>query len=376
MTTAGESVDSLSNTPADDNESASRVAASSSSSSTQMSLPTTTTTSSYDGPSDDVGPITKKPKSRPTPYTKTILLNSNNRGTRKRKSITWQPDDKIKAVKYFELIEGERINVYNNNRKLEAESMNGASPSRMLNPATVDGVYKSKPNGKIESDKDKPVEYSKWRPLIPIDFTPTLPSPGWNSLERTAQADREVYVLGAIDLPGKPSTLDEPDLPNSANKDDGSDITIIPLDNPEGMYTEYPDMYSSGVVNGVRQPSENSPAIVQNMTPYYDPQQSQSRLLPDQFQQQLVQATSQNPFSFQEMSAQFPQQPLPFQQQQLSTPFTNTGQPQPLQQQDQAQVSQAQQPNSITGPIMPWLSYPFNQVNENSHAHLFRRPAT
>lgn len=399
------------------------------------------------------------PKIRPTPYSRPILL-TGDRSSRRKKSLTWQSDETIKQIHYFENIPDERVNVSKLNLESQNDPNNGlslnnatgnasgsssSSPNANVNKlpnsglggkisnASVDPIRKLPSNGKIELEKQ--VEYLPWRPLVLIDFTPEMPSPGWNSLERSAQAERETYVLGAIDLPGQTSTLDEPDghgaiqsttttttsttINSSTNsiidttksdlggqhnsesqgapgtgKEDTDNVKIIPLENPEGMYTEYPDMYNSEIVNGIRMPSDNPQPIVQNMTPFCN---QQSQLLPNQFQQQIINVT-QNPFTFQEMSAQFHQQQFPFQQQQTQAFPQNSFAPnqtqqeqQPPQQviqhqqpqQQQQQLQQQQQPMpfvdqqaGLTGPIMPWLNYPFNQVNENSHAHLFRRPAT
>lgn len=372
-------------------------------------------------PSDNVGPITKRLKARPAPYSKPILLSGDRRSRKKNVRLSWPSEEKIHKVHYFEYIPDERCNVTrmnNTDQQNDANASANSASGSSLNPnankavgakishASVDPIRRS--NGKTESEKY--VEYSPWRPLILIDFTPELPSPGWNSLERSAQAERETYVLGAIDLPGQPSTLDEPDqqqqtkaqttsADGSSNvgntsttyestnaKDDASNIKTIPLENPEGMFTEYPDMYSSEIINGVKMPTDNPQPVVPNMTSFCN---QQSQLLPNQYQQQLVQ-TNQNPFAFQDMGAQF--QPQPQQQAQLSIQqFIFQQQQQPFQapiasQQQQLaaqQPPQQQQPapfvdqqSALTGPLMPWLSYPFNQVNENSHAHLFKRPAT
>lgn len=231
-------------------------------------------TTNIDSSTDNVGPVTKRPKARPAPYSKPILL-TNDRRHRKKKSISWQPDEKIQKVHYFEFIADERVNVtrVNDLNQPTVESaptaasqsvVAGSSPNahaNRLNPlvgrsaqADVDPLSKrTNPNNRQDSNEG--IKYMEWK-LILIDFTPELPSPGWNSVERSAQAERETYVLGAIDLPGQPSTLDEPDGPSGnelSTKDDASSgVKIIPLDNPEGMYTEYPDMYNSEIVNGVR----------------------------------------------------------------------------------------------------------------------------
>lgn len=380
----------------------------------------------------DVGPITKRPKARATPYSKPILLTTD-RQSRTRKSLKWQSDEKIQKVHYFELIEDERINVTRYNVDNTQNDTNAAGGSSLNNKiidseggkisnANVDPIRR--PNGRVDSAGKHPIEYSPWR-LIQIDIAPKLPSPGWNSSERKAQAEREQYVLGAIDLPGQPSTLDEPDQQpktttssnngnnnntstnndSSTAKDDASNIKTIPLDNPEGSYTEYNDMYNSEVVNGVRVPTDNPQPVVPSLSSFCDQQQSQmlTGQMPQQQPQQMVNA-GPNPFAMQDLGAQYQQQaqsmPLqfPFQQPQSqgqsfqapNMPFLDSQQqrhqlqpnqpPQPQQtlqpQAQQQQLAPFDPQLGLTGPMMPWLSYPFNQVNENSHAHLFQRPAT
>lgn len=212
-------------------------------------------------------------RSSPYPVVKpsgSILLGAD-RQSRKRKSLSWQPDEKIHKVHYFEYIADERINVTKVNdqpRDTTNASANLASGSSLnkLSNAAAGGAGLSdlvdRTNGKHDSIEK---EYSPWH-LVPIDFAPELPSPGWNSIERTAQAEREQYVLGAIDLPGLPSTLDEPDQvyntnattssdpANAATTREGECPKIIPLDSDEGVQTSYTDdnMYNSEIVNGVR----------------------------------------------------------------------------------------------------------------------------
>lgn len=341
-------------------------------------------------------PIKKRPKAdtRPSPYP--ILLGSDRR-SRKRKSLTWQTDEKMRQIHYFEYIADERINVTrinsSENQQNDANAttnVDGGSsqnannrlpiaPGSKISNASVDPI-KRVFNGKVESEKV--FEYSPWRTPVLIDFVPELPSPGWASVERTAQAERESCVLGAIDLPGQPSTLDEPDqIPKSGSsngtigtaiseqnaKEEVNNVKIIPLDNAEGMYTEYQDMYNSELVNGVKLTTDNPQPVVQNLVP---PFQNQSHIVPNQ---QLVYAQMQLQFPFQ-IQQQQPQQDSVQRFQQPIMPFTN---------QQQLQVQLQQQPNSfveqqpgLTGPVMPWLSYPFDQVSENSHAHLFRRSTT
>lgn len=386
-------------------------ASSSTSSPPTKPQPEITTTSTNLLTPSAVGPIVKRPKARPSPYPKVnpILLSADRQGRRK-KSISWQSDEKITKVHYFEYIADERINVTKPNIDLTLNDPNASTSGSSLiaNNKIIGGEISNSsvdPVRRFKNDNEKVYDYLNWRPLILIDYKPDLPAPGWKSVERSAQAERETYVLGAIDLPGQPSILDEPDpqqskpgssssangtssfITNDTNTKDGkSDVKIIPEDNPEGMYTEYNDMYSGDCVNGIKMQNDNPQPVVQNMSPFCG---QQSQIIQTQFQQQLVHAT-QNPFNFQDTGAQF-QQPaqmqiqFPFQHQQQQQQSIHQGQQQqimPFTSQQQLQVPMQQQPSNfvdqtgMTTPVMPWLSYPFNQVNENTHAHLFRRPAT
>lgn len=345
-----------------------------------------------------------RPKARPSPYptVNPILLSADRRGRRK-KSISWQSDEKITKVHYFEYIPDERTNMSRSNTdQLNDPNASGSGSSLIANDKMVGGKISNidpvrRFNGK--NDNEKVYEYLPWRDLILIDYKPDLPAPGWKSIERSAQAERETYVLGAIDLPGQTSILDEPDpqqlkpgsssSANDTNTKDGQlDVKIIPEENAEGMYTEYNDMYSNDCVNGIKVQSDNPQPIVQNVSPFCG---QQSQIIQTQFQQQLLHATQNFNVNFQDMGAQF-QQPaqmqiqFPFQQQQQQQQPIHQGQQQqmmPFTSQQQLQVPMQQQPTNfvdqqtgMTTPVMPWLSYPFNQVNENTHAHLFRRPAT
>lgn len=358
--------------------------------------------------------ITKAPKAKIISSFRSnpILVVGSDRRSRKRKAkVTWQTDEKIQKVHYFEYDADERINV----TRLNNNTVDQQNPDLSNLPSNVAGGFNLNANNKVpnavgggrilnasvdpirrsnsKNDSDKCIEYLPWRSLIPIDFTPELQSPGWNSIERSAQAERETYVLGAIDLPGQPSTIDEPDQPTKTEsnvtttdsnlKDGAQSIIDIPADNVEGNFTVHSNMYLND--NGM--PSDNPQStVVPHIPPFCHPQ---SQLLPNPFQQQLVHAT-QNPFNFQDMGAQFQQQAqmqLQFpchQNQQLSfqqpiMPFNQQQQIRLLPQQQQQPQNPSpfvDQQSGLTGPVMPWLSYPFNQVNENSHAHLFKRPAT
>lgn len=290
---------------------------------TQIAFDVTPTTKDIPTPvADDdantsIGPTpAKKTKTRDSPYG-SILLSADRR-SRKRKSLSWQPDEKIRKIHYFELFADERSNVYkaglnSSESDANASAAGGSSPN-----ADIAGT--GRPSNDIakrsndKCDTEKCVTHAEWKTYL-IDYIPELPTPGWQSTERSAQAEREQYVLGAIDLPGQPSTLDEPDGMNastnceSSTKDGNPTEIIIPLDNAEGAYTEFPDMYQLETVNGIRLPSSNSTdcnvqaPIVPNMTQFQ--QQAAPQMLPYQYpqvapqmyhyQQQLVNAT-QSPF--------------------------------------------------------------------------------
>ena len=220
---------------------------------------------------------------------KPILLRAD-RGERERKKCRFMPEEEIKKIHYFEFIDDERVNVtksLNTEQQLE-EQNNVVSPSSNVLPNSRNDVAPSSPllsssssSAHSESQQKTPL----WRPPKLIDFTPLLPSPGWNSVERSAQAEREQYTLGAIDLPGQTSTIDEPDQAINNNchtrAQDDDNITIIPLENPEGVFTEYPDMY-------------NSEPVVESIAPF----NNQSYPM---FQQQFI-TPIQNPFFRDNMS--------------------------------------------------------------------------
>lgn len=221
---------------------------------------TTTTTSTTTMPQITTHtPPTKRLMVRSHPYSKPILL-SGDRRSRKRKSLTWPSEDKIHKVHYFEYIVDERINVTRLNTADQANSPN-ASTTLPGGPSLNANNKMPIPGGvKISTrvDSDKCMDYVPWQSLILIDYTPELPSPGWNSIERSAQAERENYVLGAIDLPGQPSTLDEPDQQSKQGANDSNVIVKeVPLDNPEGTFREYTDMYSDPYCPGYYAAQQN-----------------------------------------------------------------------------------------------------------------------
>lgn len=218
----------------------------------------------------------KRSKTRPTPFSKPILLSADRRN-RKKKSITWQSDEKIQKVHYFEWIADERINVtrdLNNptnvavdNSALSGQPL-GTSPNAHANRLNQNPLAMSASAARNEATArtHDGLKRREWR-LILIDFKNDHPGPGQNSLERIAQAERENYVLGAIDLPGQPSTIDEPDndgtTSNVTRNEQG--VKIIPLDNPDGSFSVYPDLSDSEIVNGIRMPPGGSQLLTQDM---------------------------------------------------------------------------------------------------------------
>lgn len=253
---------------------------------------------------------TRRQDARHSPYTPILSKSSDRNKTRKRRSISWQSEDKLLQIHHFELIADERVNVYRENSiqqsTIDADnSTNSNDPNnkgilsnsegsvnKFPNPSqNFENVGMNSPFAKSRNDSDPTtVDNFPWRPLISIDYDPELPPPGWNSSERIAQAERETCVLGAIDLPGQPSILDEPDQdypttnssiisrqssdsangnPNSLFNDSSTnsetlsayqqqqsntstntnqqDDLIIPLESAHGVYREYYDMYTSHV---------------------------------------------------------------------------------------------------------------------------------
>lgn len=248
------------------------------------------------------------------------ILISASRSQRKNKSkVSWHSE--LEKYHYFEYVADERINVtrlnnsdqqqqqaaqQNDIANASATSAPGSSLNKVPNAAGsdvfVDPLRRLGINSKDDSANASNtatagataattgivaapaaaaertvIEYFPWRSLIPLDFIAELQSPGWGSLERSAQAERESYVLGAIDLPGQASVLYEPDElgnnksssssaptaasslsssssiapqtatdPVSATNQTGpQQCTIeIPADNKDGTFTEYQNMYT------------------------------------------------------------------------------------------------------------------------------------
>lgn len=255
---------------------------------------------------------TRRQDARHSPYTPILSKSSDRNKSRKRRSISWQSEDKLLQIHHFELIADERVNVYRANNDQQNTIDTDNSPT--LNDSNNKGVISNNPGGvnkfpsssqyfdngtsgqlsKNRNDSDSTtVDIFPWRPLISIDYDPEIPPPGWNSSERIAQAERESCVLGAIDLPGQPSTIDEPDqdyssshttnppsiLRQKSDTADGNssslfidsshnletlsayqqqqqqtnsntattlkDDIIIPLSSDHGVYREYHDMYTT-----------------------------------------------------------------------------------------------------------------------------------
>lgn len=213
----------------------------------------TTTITTETIPTASTSIVTKRPKARHCPYP---ILLSGDRRSRKRKSIkvSWQPDEKIHKVHYFEYIADERVNVTRINNNDQLNDANASGNNKLSLNAAGNKISNAFVDPISRSVSERCIEYvSPWPALVLIDFTPELPSPGWNSIERSAQAERESYVLGAIDLPGQPSTLDEPG-PNASNTSEPSNhCTIIPSESTEGIITEYPDMYITTMTNSIYQ---------------------------------------------------------------------------------------------------------------------------
>lgn len=97
--------------------------------------------------------------------------------------------------------------------------------------------------------KHNEVQYEKWR-LISIDFPPELPSPKWNHIDRSAKQECKTNLFDKLDFPSERSKRRGQNFVHSINSKSTSigatamaqdkSTKLIPLNNPDGIYTEYP----------------------------------------------------------------------------------------------------------------------------------------
>lgn len=137
---------------------------------------------------------------------------------KKKRNITWAPDDQLVQVSYFELLEGER-------KGSHAENF---SQARQLELMLEKQAMRA-----VRRGEDRMVEKVEWRCLIPVDNA-GVPNfvPGEKSREKFIQAEREKTVLAYIFLTKQslPDNPTEPDFDPEDHNNRSHQPTIIPHD--------------------------------------------------------------------------------------------------------------------------------------------------
>lgn len=144
-----------------------------------------------------------------------VLMLHRRRGPKKK--LTWQPDEKLTQIRYFEVDRSERVNVTKQSF-LEMKNMERYSERDALNIARrgFDDIMEPQ---------------MEWRPLIEVANVPDHPN-GNLSKQRVVQAEREATTLRALYF--------SPDMiPDSAAEAElephfSHDIPIIPIDDLTG----------------------------------------------------------------------------------------------------------------------------------------------
>ncbi len=174
---------------------------------------------SKDGDDDDM-PFEEPDDSMPREVKGILILH---RGKKRKRRITWRPESQLVAVQYFELDEGERVNV----NKLKFENL------REFESKMEKAAFNSKSNLSDEGDNNEnEIPWYKPRPLLVDNREPF--TPGCNSKEKMVQQDREKNVLQVIYF-SKDMTPDTPAEADPAEPGTikGKPITHIPLEDAE-----------------------------------------------------------------------------------------------------------------------------------------------
>ena len=170
-----------------------------------------------------------------------------------KKSVRWMPDDRITAIKTFEVDEQERVNVFRlhqENQRSEGDAFRHRLPEIPLE------------------------ETSRWPALIPIDIPPSDPTPGAipfvrgsKSVEKEIQAAYQRESLADVYMT-KELGPESPYEPEKVEKPNNFHVKEIPLEDPSlpegslGVVTDfsgnsYVDQYANVPV-GVPFMSNNS----------------------------------------------------------------------------------------------------------------------
>jgi hypothetical protein len=149
-----------------------------------------------------------------------ILVYARGAG-RKRRSIAWPASDAdLVQVEYFELDETERVNV----NKLKFEEIR--KREHLLEKNSMAG----KGGGSLTAGAEE--DSRPWAGLLSCDFEFPSIEYGGNSLEKTAQKQRENSVLQALVFNNR--LPNDPSEPESAGFPKGVVLTHIPLEDESG----------------------------------------------------------------------------------------------------------------------------------------------
>ncbi|XP_037708408.1 serine/threonine-protein phosphatase 1 regulatory subunit 10 [Drosophila subpulchrella] len=144
-----------------------------------------------------------------------VLMLHRRKGPKKK--LTWQPEDKLTQIRYFEVDRSERVNVMKQTF-LEMKNLERFSERDALTIAR-------------RGFDDTMEPQMEWRPLIEVDNVPDHPN-GNLSKQRQVQMDREATTLRALYF--------SPDMiPDSAAEAElephfAHDIPVIPMDDLTG----------------------------------------------------------------------------------------------------------------------------------------------
>lgn len=144
-----------------------------------------------------------------------VLMLHRRKGPKKK--LTWQPEDKLTQIRYFEVDRSERVNVTKQSF-LEMKNMERYNERDALNISR-------------RGFDDNMEPQMEWRPLIEVANVPDHPN-GSASKQRVVQAEREATTLRALYF--SPDMI--PDSPAEAELEPHfqHDIPVIPIDDLTG----------------------------------------------------------------------------------------------------------------------------------------------
>lgn len=169
------------------------------------------------------------------------------KGNKTKRKIQWRTDDRLVDVRYIEIEEDERVNVF------KVKSFEEMKKKEAM-------MEKTKMSSGFDLTEEEQDDSKAWR-LIPLTFEEEhkeiveklLEIAGQDSMERKVQRVREASVLRALQLSGVPRDPSEPD--QSSHERSGLEMRGIPLedlsenrDESEFSYSDSPWPAPAGAV--------------------------------------------------------------------------------------------------------------------------------